>query len=401
MWCASRESKAEGSEAMLAALTAFAGVQSEEQILALLQSIMRSLFGAEDAMLLTRGGSGSPAYTGARLAGIASAAVHVSRPEVEERMQRGTIFASHAPAIDLPGVPLPEGTRTAVLVPCASVAATHAICAFWAGERPAFTHGEADRLRGLATVAGLAFERQLAQTQARLLQANLENRLRNVLAVIRSVGTRSAERAPSIEDFLLHFEGRLDAIGRSQIAAARGGETGFELLLREELLAQTIQDGEDVSLEGMDVSISSEQAEALGLAIHELAVNAVKFGALGGPGGSLTVRWWVEGDADALALNIDWREKCAQPVTQILPAKTGFGLTYLERALPFQLNAETTLEFCPAGLTCRIRVPLPRRPIQRPRRIAEGCESPPPSARHRRQRPHLVPGGRDLLGSAR
>jgi two-component sensor histidine kinase len=381
---------------MLAALTGFAGVRSETQILVLLQSIMRSLFGAEATTLLTCEGAILPRHRVSRLTGSVAETVHVSRPEIEERLQRGAIFASHEPAVDLPGIPVPRGARSAVLVPCSSAAATNAVCAFWTEERAPFTHAELDSLRALATVAGLAFERQTADAQARLLRANLENRVRNVLAVIRSVGTRSAERAPSLEQFLLHFEGRIDAIGRSQIAAARDGEVSFELLLREELLAQTIQDGEDVSLEGMDVPISIEQAEALGLAVHELAVNAVKFGPFAGAGGSLSVRWWVEGGAEALALNIDWRERCALPVPG-RPEKSGFGLTYLERALPFQLNAETVLEFGPKGLSCRIGVPLPRRPSQRPRTIAEGCDQPVPpcggqSGGQRGGRPRVIPG---------
>ncbi len=330
MWCASREAEPEGSGAMFAALTAFAGVHSQAQILSLLQSIMGSLFGADGAMLLTRGPTACPTDEETGMEGAACPAVRVSHPELEDRLQRGSIFASYAPPADLPGISLPDGARSAVLVPCSSVAATQAICAYWTDERPPFTHAELDRLRALATVAGLAFERQIAEAQSRLLRANIENRVRNVLAVLRSVGTRSAEHAPSIEDFLLHFEGRLDAIGRSQIAATRG-DTSFELLLREELLAQSIQDGEDVSLEGMDVPISPGQAEALGLAMHELAVNAVKFGPFGGPGGSLTVRWWVEGDAGALALNIDWREKCAQPVAERAACKDRFR-SHLSRA---------------------------------------------------------------------
>lgn len=401
MWCASRDTEPEGSEAMLAALTAFAGVQSEAQILALLQSIMKTLFGAEGTILITREASASSCHRDAQQDGRPSATVQVTRPEIEERLQRGAIFASLAPSVDLPGVPVPADARSGILVPSASVAAMYAICAFWSEERPPFTHTELDRLRALATVAGLAFERQMADAQARMLRASLENRVRNVLAMIRSVGIRSAERAPSIEDFMLHFEGRLDAIGRSQIMAMRAGETSFELLLREELVAQAIQDGEDVSLEGLDVFISSDQAEALGLAIHELAVNAVKFGPFGGPGGSLIVRWWVEGEADTLALNIDWREKRAHSGPMTRPANAGFGLTFLERALPFQLNAETVLDFGPTGLICRIKVPLPCRPSQRPRRIAEGCETEPRLGGGRHRRPRVVPSGGEMLGSIR
>ena len=291
-------------------------------------------------------------------------------------MQRGAIFTSDAPAADLPGLSAPEGTRLAVLVPCSSIAAMNAVCAFWDKPQPPFTQGDLDQLRALATVVGLAFDRHMADAQTRLLRADLENRVRNVLAVIRSVGTRSAARAPTLEQFLLHFEGRIDAIGRSQLAATRDGEISFELLLREELLAQTILEGDGVTIEGMDVAISLEQAEALALAIHELAVNAVKFGPLGGSGGSLTVRWWVEGGADALALTIDWRERCVSPIAAAPPDRSGFGFAYIERALPFQLNAETTLDIGVHGLSCRISVPLPRRPDQRPRAAARLRDGP-------------------------
>jgi two-component sensor histidine kinase len=370
-WAASRDAALDTSEAMVAALTAFAGVQSESQILVLLRSIMGSLFKADRATLLTRNASATPDHRIARLTGSTSQTVHVARPEIEERMQRGAIFTSDSPAEDLPGVPVSKGACMAVLVPCSSVAAMHALCAFWNQPHQPFTQNEFDQLRALATVAGLAFDRYMADAQARILRADLENRVRNVLAVIRSVGTRSAERAPSLEQFLLHFEGRIDAIGRSQIAATRDGEISFELLLREELLAQTIIDDDNVSLEGLDVPIPFEQAEGLALAVHELAVNAVKFGPFSGSGGSLAVRWWVEGGADALALNIDWRERCKVPVTSSRPVKPGFGLTYLERALPFQLSAETVLEVGHSGLSCQISVPLPRRPGQWPRRAGQ------------------------------
>ena len=371
-WSANREAVAETSEAMVAALTAFAGAQSERQILTLQQTILVSLFDAARTELLTRNGSVAASHRFSRLAGGTSESVHVIRPEIEERMLRGAVFATDAPAVDLPGVPVPETARHAVLVPCSSIAATNAICAFWDERRPPLAQVELDQLRALATVAGLAFDRYMADAQARILRARLENRVRNVLAVIRSVGTRSAERAPTLEEFLLHFEGRIDAIGRSQLAGTRDGEISFELLLREELLAQAIQDEPHVSLEGMDVAITSEQAEALGLAMHELAVNAVKFGALAGPGGSLAVRWWVESRAESLALNIDWRERCGLHVIPGRRDRAGFGLTYLEHALPFQLNAEVTLGFLRQGLRCQIAVPLHRTPVLRARPAPDG-----------------------------
>ena len=368
---AAREApKGAGPDPLAGAMTAFARAQSEPELLALLQDTLAAHFGALRAVLLTRDAAlGSANRVAWLMDGAPSLSVEVGEPGVEKLLAKGAIFATDKPKADLPGVPVPDGAARAILVPCSGAESRNAVCAFWraGGRAPGKTARE--RLRLLASMAGLAFERQLMDLRGRMLRADLDNRIRNVLAVIRSVGTRSAERAVSMEDFLLHFEGRIDAIGRSQIAAGRAGEISFEHLLRDELLAQTIQDDTNVSLEGIDVSVTSEQAEALGLAIHELAVNAVKFGAFADPNGGLTVRWWVESDETTLALNIDWRESLGQQATVAPPTRAGFGLTYIEHALPFQLNAEVTTDFTPAGLRCQISVPLGRRARMRARWI--------------------------------
>ncbi len=379
---AARSTEASGETGPLVlSLAEFATVRTEQQLLSVLDNIASTHFGAVRAILL----SSEPALVSAhripRLAGgAASQCVQVGEPAVQALLKRGDAFLTVTPHAHLPGVPVPAEAARAVLVPCCGEGSMNAVCAFWTADAPHLPPSGFDRLRLVAAMAGLAFDRQVSEQRGRMLRADLDNRIRNVLAVIRSVGTRSAERAASMEDFLLHYEGRIDAIGRSQIAAVRHGEISFELLLREELLAQAIQDEANISLEGMDVPVSSEQAEALGLAIHELAVNAVKFGALAGPGGSLAVRWWVESGADSLALNIDWRENCGATPCPGRPDRDGFGLTYLERALPFQLNAEVTLGISPQGLRCQIAAPLHRAPGRRARGFP-GMPAPLPTGR--------------------
>jgi two-component sensor histidine kinase len=380
--------KSAGPDPLAGAIAAFARVQSEPELLGLLHDALEAHFGALRAVLLTRDAAfGSANRVSWLIDGAPSLTVEIGEPNVEKLLADGEIFATDAPEADLPGVPVPDGARRAILVPCSGAESRNAVCAFWRDGGRAPGKAGRERLRLLASMAGLAFERQLMDLRGRMLRADLDNRIRNVLAVIRSVGTRSAERAVSMDDFLLHFEGRIDAIGRSQITAGRAGEISFELLLREELLAQTIQDDTNVSLEGMDVSVNSEQAEALGLAIHELAVNAVKFGAFADPSGGLAVRWWVESDETTLALNIDWRESLGPQATVAPPTRAGFGLTYIEHALPFQLNAEVTTDFTPAGLRCQISVPLGRAPGVRARWIpsATAGAGPRPATGARRK----------------
>lgn len=371
-----------GSDPLLISLAALVATRSESHLLNLLDEAASMHFGAMRTILLSREPALLSAHRIARLAGSAAVtSVQVDHPEVETRLKEGAPFITGSPETTLPNVPIPAGAGRAVLIPCSGEGSINAVCAFWAAAEPPLAASELGRFRLLAATAGLVFDRQISELRGRILRADLDNRIRNVLAVIRSVGTRSAERAASMEDFLLHYEGRIDAIGRSQIAAVRHGEISFELLLREELLAQAVQDEPHVSLEGMDVAITSEQAEALGLAMHELAVNAVKFGALAGPGGSLAVRWWVESRAESLALNIDWRERCGPHAILGRPDRAGFGLTYLEHALPFQLNAEVTLGFLRQGLRCQIAVPLHRASGRRARPVPVGpAQERPPAA---------------------
>lgn len=338
------------------ALTRLAGARAEPELASLLHVVAASEFRAAAAIMVTRDPTAVPVHRVAQLSGSAAPAVLPTADQgIEARLDEGAPFATDAPASELPGVPLPR-SRRAALIPCGGEGSMHGICLCWAERPRVLSAGTRDRLSLLAAVTGLALDRLLGARRARLQRAGTDNRIRNVLAVIRSVGTRSAERASSMDDFLMHFEGRVDAIGRSQIAACRPDGISFEHLLRDELLAQTIQDGANVSLDGIDVTLTPEQAEALGLSIHELAVNALKFGALSGPGGALAVRWWVESAAGVLALNVDWRESNAPQPPR--PGRIGFGRTYLEQALPFQLKAEVVLNFTPGGLRCQISVPL-------------------------------------------
>lgn len=348
-----------GGDPLSAALADLPQVRSEAELSQRLQEIAAMHFGASGAILLTR----EPALvSGRRIArltgGGGSSGVAIAMPGAEARMTAGAPFFTAAPDADLPGVGAPHGAARAALIPCCGEGSMTALCLFWPAAGEPVAASRPDRLRLLAATAGMAFDRQVSALRDRLARADLDNRVRNVLAVVRAVGTRSAERAGSIEQFLLHFEGRIDAISRSQVPAAGAGEISFEHLLREELLAQTIQDDENVSLDGIDVPVTAEQSEALGLALHELAVNAVKFGAFAGPNGALTVRWWVETGAEGLALNIDWRERCGGGATVRPPQRAGFGLVWLERALPFQLDAAVSLDFAPTGLRCRIAAPI-------------------------------------------
>jgi len=189
------------------------------------------------------------------------------------------------------------------------------------------------------------------QPRARDL-AEHQRHVKNLMATIRSIALRTAEKSDSLEEFSAHFDGRLAALSRTQRILSRAGAFDIDLeeMVLDELLAQAAREG--TTVEGPSVRLSLKAAEALGLALHELAVNAVKFGALAGPESQLSIAWCT----DERGLVLQWRESGVAAVDQ-QPSRSGFGREWLERGLPYELKAATQLEFLPGGVTCTITLP--------------------------------------------
>jgi two-component system CheB/CheR fusion protein len=198
-----------------------------------------------------------------------------------------------------------------------------------------------------------------SEGQARMLVAEVQHRVRNTLSVVRSIARRTAETSDTIEDYAMHLEGRLDAFTRVQAAVSRNpiGGLDLEMLIADELLAAAAREGEQVGrIRGPKVRLQAKAAETLALAIHELATNAVKYGALSRRGGSVQVAWNIEAPSDGPRLKIQWRETGVRPNGE-RPARRGFGTEMIERTLVYELGAETSLDFGGGGLHCIITLP--------------------------------------------
>lgn len=201
------------------------------------------------------------------------------------------------------------------------------------------------------------------QERQKVLLAELQHRTRNLLAVVQSVARQTLRVSPSLPEFAAEFEGRLRALGRVQglLAQVDHGAIDLHLLLEAELAAHA--DGAESSgklvIDGPPVLLPATSAQAFALAIHELATNAVKYGALNQPAGKLEIRWSFQGDAaPEPRVVLDWRESEVKMPDPALPARKGYGSELIERALPYQLHAETRLEFGPDGVRCRIIAPV-------------------------------------------
>jgi len=203
-----------------------------------------------------------------------------------------------------------------------------------------------------------------AEERQRLLLAELQHRVRNTLSVVRSIARRSAETSTSVEEYASHLDGRLNAFARTQAVVTRDPESGVDLeyLIVEELLVYNVREGEQLRISGPTMRLQPKAAETFALAIHELATNAIKYGALSQPAGRIDICWRADNAAEPAQLIFAWREKGGPSVTP--PRRKGFGSELLERTIAFELKGKTTLAFDPAGFSCTISVPITRRLVR-------------------------------------
>ncbi|CAN7692812.1 PAS domain-containing protein [Rhizobium sp. LjRoot98] len=197
-----------------------------------------------------------------------------------------------------------------------------------------------------------------------VLVAELQHRTRNLLGVIRSMADNTARSSSGLEDFHDRFKNRLEALARVQGLLSRLNEhdrVTFDELVRVELGAMN-GSSDRLSLEGPDgIRLRSSTVQTLAMALHELATNAVKYGALGQDAARLNVRWSLEVDGKGSQpwLHIDWREEnVAMPALGSMPTGTGQGRELIERALPYQLKARTSYTLGDDGVHCTISIPV-------------------------------------------
>ncbi|SHI68847.1 PAS domain S-box-containing protein [Roseomonas rosea] len=196
-----------------------------------------------------------------------------------------------------------------------------------------------------------------AERRQGILLSELQHRVRNTLSVIRSIIRRTVQTAESTEDLAMHLDGRINAFARVQGALSRDPSAGLELaqLIADELLAHAAREDKQVTMEGPPVQLRPKVAETLGLAVHELTSNSVKYGALSAPEGQIVVTWRLQGPPGERSLELTWKESGGPPVRQ--PRRRGFGTDLLERTLPYDLKAEVRQDFHEAGLCCHISLP--------------------------------------------
>jgi PAS domain S-box-containing protein len=200
------------------------------------------------------------------------------------------------------------------------------------------------------------------QSRQQVLMQELQHRTRNLLSVVQSIATRTIRASQSLDAFRTEFESRLGALSRVQSLLARVDDHQIDLpkLVAAELAAHS-DDGlasDKIHVEGPSINLPAAAAQAIGLALHELATNAVKYGALSKQEGKLTVRWDVKDEGPNTRVSLTWIESGVPLPIETISKRRGYGTELIERALPYQLQARTKLTFASDGVHCEIEVPV-------------------------------------------
>ncbi len=208
---------------------------------------------------------------------------------------------------------------------------------------------------GLTGAAVDITERKQGEAHLRLLLRELTHRSKNLLAVIQAMARQTAKHGGNVQAFVERFGERVQALARSHdlLVAESWRSASLRDLVRSQLAFYIDREPDNIVIEGPDIKLRPEAAQSLGLALHELATNAVRYGAMSKSGGRVNISWQSRAKNDGFELL--WRESGGPKVT--VPRQRGFGSVAIEHNLARALDADVSLDFATEGVSCRILVP--------------------------------------------
>ncbi len=224
------------------------------------------------------------------------------------------------------------------------------------------SRAEFDTTGRLIRVKGLTRDitrRKQAEKRQDLLSAELDHRVKNVLARVGAVVRHTRRRCGTTDEFVNAIDGRIQSIAAAHalLSQSRWSGVGLTDLIRHQLAPYATE--ANTAIDGPDVVLTSGQTQAVAMVIHELATNAAKHAALSSPDGRVSVSWDRTGTDAAAILTITWRELGGEPIAA--PGRSGYGLSLIRDLIPHELGGTVDLKFPPDGACCKIEIPVGRK----------------------------------------
>jgi len=221
----------------------------------------------------------------------------------------------------------------------------------WCTGTAAASFDATDRVVRVSGVTVDVTDRKEAGERQDLLAREVDHRARNALAVVQSIVRLT--RAGSVEGYVAAVEGRIKALARAHalLSDSRWHSADLGTLVAEELAPYRVGENEKVDVSGPNVSLMPHMAQGVALALHELATNAAKHGALSSMAGKVRLTWQLH--SDLLVMN--WVERGGPPIAA--PSSRSFGLKVIRASIESQLGGKATFDWDPQGMQCTLSVP--------------------------------------------
>jgi PAS domain S-box-containing protein len=197
-------------------------------------------------------------------------------------------------------------------------------------------------------------DRKRAEEHQRMLVAELDHRVKNVLATVSAVASRTQDASLSGADFAARLAGRIQSMAATHELLSCRQWRGISMseLVRRELAPYRAKSNTVIS--GPDVTLSPEAGQTVSMVLHELTTNAAKHGALSTDDGLVSVRWRRAWNTDA-SLCIEWQETGGPPVKA--PRRSSYGSEVIRNLIPYELDGTVDLEFATEGVRCVVNIP--------------------------------------------
>lgn len=201
-------------------------------------------------------------------------------------------------------------------------------------------------------------ERKRADEKVRMLMGEVEHRSKNILATVQAIANLTTATTPA--EFRAKFGQRLQALSASHSLLISGQWQGVNIkdLVNAQFAHLTGPDGSRLTIDGPSCTLSPGAAQSLGMALHELATNASKYGALSNERGTIRLQWAIVETAAGPLFTIQWSERDGPTVQP--PKRKGFGSSLIGRMIEAELRGKVTLDFDPKGLDWRLECPFAR-----------------------------------------
>jgi len=211
------------------------------------------------------------------------------------------------------------------------------------------------RIVGASKIARDITARKRAEAREKMLTAELDHRVKNILAQVAAIAQFTREGSRSVDEFLQSLDGRIQSLqsAHSLLAQNSWQGVGVDALVRSQL--SPYANGANITIRGTDVTLGVAEIQALARVLHELATNAAKYGALSIPGGRLSVSWDCAANDEQKYLMFVWREVGGPPVPSKI--KASYGTNLIRNFIPHELGGKVDLVFAAEGVNCRIEFP--------------------------------------------